>query len=250
MLMRYMFTAIVCLTPALCRAQNETATEIVRRADDNMRGSSSYAEITMTIVKPDWSRSVSMKSWSLRNAFGLVLITNPEHDRGTVTLKRHNEVWNWLPAIERVIKIPSSMMLQSWLGSDFTNDDLVKESSIVTDYTHAMSGDSTIGGRPCYRITMTPKENAAVVWGKVVLYISKEGYCELRCEMYDDEGALSKVLTADHIMTIGNRALPTHWEMHPADRPDQKTVLEYSHWRFDIPLDESFFSLQNMRRIR
>ncbi|HTY60318.1 MAG TPA: outer membrane lipoprotein-sorting protein [Bacteroidota bacterium] len=250
MLTRQIIPAIVLLAPALCRAQDENAGEIVRRAEEHMRGNSSYAEMTMTIVKPDWSRTVSMKTWSLRNEFGLVLITNPEHDRGAVTLKRHNEVWNFLPAIDRVIKIPSSMMLQSWLGSDFTNDDLVKESSIVNDYTHSISGDSTIGGRPCYRITMIPKESAAVVWGKIVLFISKEGYLELRSEMYDDAGVLSKVLTGDQIKEVGNRRLPTRWEMHPADAPRQKTILTYTHWQFDIPLDESFFSLQNMRRVR
>ncbi|MCC6396783.1 MAG: outer membrane lipoprotein-sorting protein [Bacteroidetes bacterium] len=242
--------AIVLLLAALSPALSETAIDIVRKADDNMRGTSSYAEMTMTIVRPEWSRSVAMKSWSLKNAFGLVLITAPERDRGTVTLKRRNEVWNWLPAIERVIKIPPSMMLQSWLGSDFTNDDLVKESSIVDDYTHTLTGDSTIGGRSCHRITLVPKENAAVVWGKVVLFISKEGYFELRSEMYDEDGVIAKILTADQVKKIGTRTLPTHWEMQPADKPDQKTILEYKLWRFDIPLDESFFSLQNMRRIR
>jgi outer membrane lipoprotein-sorting protein len=228
----------------------EAAAEIVRKADEKMRGASSYAEITMTIVKPDWSRSVSMKAWSFRKEYGLVLITDPERDRGTVTLKRKNEVWNWLPGIERVIKIPPSMMLQSWLGSDFTNDDLVKESSLVDDYTQTISGDSVIAGRQCYKITLIPKESAPVVWGKVVLFITREGYLELRSEMYDEEGALSRILTAGRIRTIGSRTLPTYWEMRPADKPNQKTVLEYKVWRFDIPISESFFSEQNMRRVR
>ena len=247
---RPVIVAIALLAHALCRSQGDTAGELVRRAEDNIRGNSSYAEITMTIVRPDWSRSVSMKSWSLKTDYGLVLITNPQRDRGTVTLKRDNEVWNWLPSIERIIKIPPSMMLQSWLGSDFTNDDLVKESSIVRDYRHTISGDTIIGGRSCYRITLIPKENAAVVWGKVVLYISKAGYCELRTEMYDEEGVLSKVLTADHVKNIGNRTLPTRWEMHTAGKPGQSTTLEYTLWEFDIPLNDSFFSLQNMRRVR
>ncbi len=229
---------------------DESATDVVRRADENMRGSSSYAEMTMTIVKPTWSRSISMKTWSLGHDYGLVLITAPDRDRGTVTLKRRNEVWNWVPGIERIVKIPPSMMLQSWLGSDFTNDDLVKESSIVNDYSHTFSGDSTIEGRPCYKITLIPKENAAVVWGRVVLFITKEGYCQLRSEMYDEEGTLSKVLTGDRIKTFGKRTLPTYWEMRPADAPDQKTILEYRLLQFDIPLHESFFSEQNMRRIR
>lgn len=246
----YIVVAVLLFTNVIVRPIDESATEIVRKADENMRGSSSYAEMTMTIVKPSWSRSVSMKAWSLRNDYGLVLITNPERDRGTVTLKRKNEVWNWIPSIDRILKIPPSMMLQSWLGSDFTNDDLVKESSVVEDYAHTISGDSTIAGRPCYKITMIPKESAAVVWGKVILFVTKEGYLELRSEMYDEEGALSKILTGERIRTIGNRTLPTYWEMRPADTPGQKTILEYKLWRFDIPLNESFFSEQNMHRIR
>jgi hypothetical protein len=246
----FLFVVILLSTNLIDRPSDESATEIVRKADQHMCGSSSYAEMTMTIVKPSWSRSVSMKAWSLKNEYGLVLITDPERDRGTVTLKRKNEVWNWLPSIERILKIPPSMMLQSWLGSDFTNDDLVKESSLVEDYTHTISGDSTIAGHPCHKITMIPKENAAVVWGKVVLFITKEGDLELRSEMYDEDGALSKILTGDRIRTMGNRTLPTYWEMRPANTPDQKTVLEYRLWQFDIPLNESFFSEQNMRRIR
>jgi len=247
---RHAFLTIALVAAAFSAARGETASEIVRRADEIMRGNSSYAEITMTIVKPDWSRSISLRSWSLKNEFGLVLITEPERDRGTVTLKRKNEVWNWLPSIERIIKIPPSMMLQSWLGSDFTNDDLVRESSIVNDYTQTLSGDSTIGGRSCYKITLIPKETAAVVWGKVVLFISKDGYFELRTEMYDEEGVLSKILIADKIKNIGNRTLPTYWEMRPVDKPGQKTILEYKVWQFDVPLSELFFSLQNMRRVR
>jgi hypothetical protein len=245
-----LFVSILLSSSFLDRLPDESATDIVRKADERMRGSSSFAEMTMTIVKPTWSRSVSMKAWSLKNDYGLVLITDPERDRGTVTLKRKSEVWNWLPSIERILKIPPSMMLQSWLGSDFTNDDLVKESSLVDDYSHTISGDSTIAGHPCRKITMIPKENAAVVWGKVVLFITKDGYLELRSEMYDEEGALSKVLTADRIKTIGGRTLPTYWEMRPVATPDQKTVLEYRRWQFDIPINESFFSEQNMRRIR
>jgi hypothetical protein len=244
-----LFVAILLAANFIDRPPDESATDIVRKAEKQMRGSSSYAEMTMTIVKPSWSRSVSMKAWSLKDDYGLVLITDPERDRGTVTLKRKNEVWNWLPSIERILKIPPSMMLQSWLGSDFTNDDLVKESSLVDDYSHTITGDSTIAGHSCYKITMIPKENAAVVWGKVVLFITKEGYLELRCEMYDEEGALSKVLAADRIKTIGSRTLPTYWEMRPVDTPDQKTVLEYRLWQFDIPIGESFFSEQNMRHI-
>ncbi len=228
----------------------QNATEIIRKVDQNLRGSSSYAEITMTIVKPEWSRTMSLKAWGLGEDYGLVLVTAPARDKGTVTLKRDTEVWNWIPSIERIIKIPPSMMMQSWLGSDFTNDDLVRESSVVNDYTHTLSGDSTIDGSPCYRITMIPKENAPVVWGKVITYVSKEYFVQLRSEMYDEEGVLSKILATSNLRTLAGRTLPSRWVMQPADAPGQRTVMEYGTWQFEIALDESFFSLQNMRKVR
>lgn len=231
-------------------ARGQDASEIVKRCDDLMRGHSNRAELTMTIVKPDWTRKMSMKTWSLGTAYGLVLVTAPARDKGTVTLKRQGEVWTYVPSIERTIKIPPSMMLQSWLGSDYTNDDLVKESSLLTDYTHRLSGDSTIEGHPCYRIELTPKPEAPVVWGKIVLYASKNGYLELRTEYYDQDGSLSRILTGSNVRRIGGRTLPTHWEMTPQNESGHKTVLDYGTWDFDIPLTESFFSLQNMNRIR
>ncbi|MDZ7808203.1 MAG: outer membrane lipoprotein-sorting protein [Gracilimonas sp.] len=128
---------VLCLTGIL-QAQN--ATEIVRKMDEKMRGESLEAEVTMTIVRPNWSREVSMKSWSRGTEYSMILITAPARDRGTAFLKRGNEIWNWVPSVGRTIKMPPSMMMQSWMGSDFTNDDLVRESSSVTDYDHEGSG--------------------------------------------------------------------------------------------------------------
>jgi hypothetical protein len=231
-------------------ARDLSAKDVIRMSDSTMRGTSSYAEITMSIVKPEWSRDMSLKAWSLGDDYGIVLVTAPSRDRGTVTLKRNNEVWNWLPGIERVIKIPPSMMLQSWLGSDFTNDDLVKESSVVEDYTHSFAADTVIDGNLCYRIVMIPRENAAVVWGKVVVSITKDHLLQVRSEMYDEDGSLSKVLVADRIKRMGGRMVPTRLVMEPAGKHDQRTIMEYSVLQFDVPLQESFFSLQNMQRVR
>jgi outer membrane lipoprotein-sorting protein len=239
--------AVAMLYGSVCA---ESAKEIVRKSDENYRGASSYAEITMTIVKPDWSREMSLKMWSKGDDYGVVLVTAPSRDKGTVTLKRENEVWNWVPSIERVIKIPPSMMMQSWLGSDFTNDDLVKQSSIVKDYTHTLLGDTVIDGHACHIIAMVPKEHAPVVWGRILAYVTKEHYIQLRSEMFDEDGYLSKIMTSSDIRTFGKRRLPVHWEMQPAEKPDQRTVLDYREWQFDMPMDDAFFSQQNMRRVR
>lgn len=231
-------------------AETQDAKDIVEKSDKHLRGNTSYAEMTMKIVRPDWSREISLKSWSKGRDLALILITAPARDKGAAFLKRGNEVWNWMPSIERVIKIPPSMMSQSWMGSDFTNDDLVKESSIVEDYTHKLVGDSTILGRECYKIELIPKPDAPVVWGKILLWIAKTDYLQLRIEFYDEDGKLMNIMEMSKVQMMGDRLIPTHMEMIPADEPNHKTILEYQAVEFDKPIDDSFFSEQNMKRVR
>jgi len=227
----------------------QDATEIVRKANELIRAKSSYAELSMKVVKPDWSREIYMKIWSLEPDYALILITRPAKDKGTVTLKRKKEVWNWIPSIRRIIKIPPSMMLQSWMGSDFSNDDLVRESSIVEDYTHSIIGSAVYQGYACYKIQLLPKPEAGVVWGKIISLITKKGYMELKADYYDEDGQLVKSMSGSKIKKMGGRVIPTHWEMVPLDKPGQKTILEYHKIKFNIKLKPSFFSQQNMKRV-
>ena len=229
---------------------SQPAREIVSKANDLLHGKSSISEVTMTIIKPDWSRKMSMKSWTLEPDYALILITEPARDRGTVTLKRKNEIWNWIPSIQRVIKIPPSMMMQPWMGSDFTNDDLVRESSIVNDYDQTLLGAEKIEGYDCYKIQLLPKPEAGVVWAKVIMWISKEGYLELKSEYYDEDSTLVKYMTGSEVKKMGGRTLPTHWEMIPVDKPGEKTILDYQSIEFNVDIKPSFFSEQNMKRVR
>lgn len=231
-------------------AQAQTAKEIMQRVDEKMRGTSNKSEMTMTIVRPDWKREVTMKGWSLGTEYSLILITGPARDKGQAFLKRDNEMWNWQPSIDRVVKLPPSMMLQSWMGSDFTNDDLVKESSIVDDYTHTLEKDSAINGSPVYKIILTPKPDAPVVWGKIVCYVEKKEYNQLLVKYYDEDDYLVNTMVLSDIKNMGGRILPTRLEMIPADNPRQKTVIEYLNQEFNIGLKEDFFSMQNMKRVR
>lgn len=231
-------------------ASAQSALEIVKKSDEKMQGNSNTSEMKMSIIRPDWKRDITMKGWSLGNEYSLILITGPARDKGQAFLKRKNEMWNWQPSIDRVIKLPPSMMMQSWMGSDFTNDDLVKESSIVEDYTHELKGDSVIQGRAVYKIEMTAKPDAPVVWGKVVAYIDKKEYNQLLVKYYDEDDELVNTLILSDIKEIGGRVLPTKLEMIPADHPKQKTVIEYQNLEFDVGLKEDFFSLQNMKRVR
>jgi outer membrane lipoprotein-sorting protein len=230
------------------RAQD--AHEIVAKANELLRAKSSYCEIGMEVIKPDWSRKFAMKVWSLEPDYALVLITAPARDKGTVTLKRQKEVWNWIPSVQRVIKIPPSMMLQPWMGSDFTNDDLVRQSSIVEDYTQEIIGNETLENRDCYKIQLNPKPEAGVVWGKIVSWISQKGYLELRSDYFDEDGQLVKTMVSSAVKELGGRVIPTHWEMIPTDKPNQKTVMDYRSISFNIKTEPSFFSEQNMKRVR
>jgi outer membrane lipoprotein-sorting protein len=242
--------AIAGAAAATGQASVPDATEIVRRADRHLRGNTSFTELTMRLVRPDWSRELTMKSWTRGTRLSLILVTAPARDRGTAFLKRGNEVWNWVPSVERVIKIPPSMMAQSWMGSDFTNDDLVKEASIVEDFTHTILGDTTLDGRACWKIRMIPKPDAAVVWGKVLIWITKQDDLELREEFYDEDGVLINEMRLSEIRRLGGRLIPTVLEMIPRDKPGHRTVLTYRSARFDEPLADTFFSEQNMKRIR
>ncbi len=245
-----MKTMLPILLLLAATAYGQTAKEIIKKADDKMQGQSNKSEMKMTIVRPTWKREITMKGWALGREYSLILITSPARDKGTAFLKRKNEMWNWQPSIDRVIKLPPSMMLQSWMGSDFTNDDLVKESSIVNDYDQVLEKDTVINGLDCYKIVMTPHEDAAVVWGKVVVYIDKQEFNQHLAYYYDDDGFLVNTMVLSAIKEIGGRLLPTHLEMIPAENPGHKTIIDYLNLAFDVGLKESFFSLQNMKRVR
>jgi outer membrane lipoprotein-sorting protein len=228
----------------------QTAKEVVQKADQLMKANSSYAEVEMTIVKPDWSRTMGLKIWSLEPNYALIYVTEPARDKGTVTLKRKNEVWNWIPSAQKVIKIPPSMMMQSWMGSDFTNDDLVKESSIVEDYTHNFIGEENLRGYDCWKVELTPKPDAGVVWGKIVAWITKKEYFELKADYYDEDENIVKSFNGSDPQKMDDRTVLTHWEMVPVDEPGNKTILDYKNMKFNIDINQSFFSEQNMKRVR
>ena len=244
------FSVIMILFTFSITCYSQDAKEIMRMADQLMKSKSSYSELKMTIIKKDWSRTIGMKAWALEPDYAIIYITEPARDKGTVTLKRKKEVWNWLPSAQRVIKIPPSMMLQSWMGSDFTNDDLVKESSKVDDYTHSILRKENYDGYDCYVIESIPKPDAGVVWGKIISWISEIEFYQLKAEFYDEDDFLVKTFLGTEIKKMDDRTIPTHWEMIPEDKPGEKTIMIYEKIDFNIDVKESFFSEQNMKRIR
>ncbi len=231
-------------------SQNLTAKQIIIKADDLQRGESNKGEMSMSIVRPKWTRTITMKSWSKGRDYSMTYITSPAKEKGQVFLKRKNEMWNWIPTISRMIKLPPSLMSQGWMGSDYTNDDILKESSIVVDYEHKIIGADKLEGEDCYKIELTPKEDATVTWGKVIKWISKKQFWQLKTQYFDEDDELMRTEKASEIKQFGDRKLPSKLEIIPADKPNQRTIVTIISSNFNIKIDQSFFSQQNMKRIR
>lgn len=232
-------------------AQNLTAKEIIRKADEKFQGEkSSISTMTMVIKRPTWERSVTFKNWTKGRDFSLTLITAPAKEKGQTFLKRYNDMWNWNPVISRMIKLPPSMMSQGWMGSDYTNDDILKESSIVVDYNHKIIGEESINDHLCFKIELIPLEEAAVVWGKVIKWVSKKDFLQMKSEYFDEDDYLVKTDLAYDVKEMDGRRIPTRIEIVPAEKKKQKTIVYINTVKFNLPVADNFFSQQRMKRIK
>ena len=231
-------------------SQSLTAKEIIQKADEKNRGTSSKGTMSMTIIRPKWERTIVMKNWSKGDNNFMIYITEPAKEKGQVFLKVGKEMWNYVPTISRMIKIPPSMMMQSWMGSDFTNDDLVKQSSIVVDYEHKLHGEEILRDKKCYKIELIPHPDAPVVWGKIISWITTDGYNLWKNEYYDEDGYLQNIENGYDIKKMGDRTIPTKFEMIPADEEGKKTVMQIIDVQYNINIDDNFFSKQNMKKVR
>lgn len=242
--------AIFFIQESMAQSRESDPVKIIKKANDKLQGLSSKAELKMTIIRPSWTREMKMKAWSKGEDYSLTLITGPARDKGTAFLKRDREIWNWQPNIDRSIKLPPSMMMQSWMGSDLTNDDLVKQFSIVNDYNHTLLGIETIENRECYHLQLIPKEEAAVIWGKILIWIDVEEYMQMKTEFYDEDGYLINTMEGTNVKMLGGKLLPAKMIVTPEEEEGQKTILEYIAIDFDVPIKDNFFSVQNMKRVK
>jgi outer membrane lipoprotein-sorting protein len=232
-------------------AQSLSATDIVRKADEKFNGEkSSFSVMSMKVIRPEWQRTIEFKTWTLGRDNALTLITAPAKEAGQTFLKRGSEMWSWNPSINRLIKLPPSMMSQGWMGSDYTNDDILRESSVVNDYIHEIVGEENIGGHLCYKINMTARENASIVWGKQIRWVDKKDFLVLKAELYDEDGYLVRTETGSDIKIMDGRTITSKIELVPEEEPENKTLLEIREIKFNIPVGESYFSQQNMKRVR
>ncbi len=223
--------------------------KIVATMEQVMRGDASYSEMTMRIVRPRYEREISLRAWQLNRKYTMILVTSPARDRGTAFLLRENNVWTYDPRIDRTTRLPSSMMAQPWMGSDFTNDDLVRDSDTIDDYTHELLRTEDVDGRTAYVIRMVPKPDRPIVWGKVKMWICVKDFLQLRVENYDQRDQRINTMILDRITRFNDREIPSRITVAPEDTENERTILLYEKIDFDVDLDESFFTQRNMQRL-
>ncbi len=230
------------LFPATTRALDLAA--LVRDVEQQYHGSSSHALTTMQVRTANWERTLEMEAWSLGRDYFLVRILEPAKERGVATLKRDREVWNYLPKVDRTIKVPPSMMGGSWMGSHITNDDLVKASHVDEDYTFRLLEE----GDDYWLIECTPRPEAAVVWGKIVYRLRKQPRVPEQIDYYDEEQRRVRELRFDDVRKLGDRTVPLKLTVTPLDKSGEQTVLHYRDLAFGVPLDQGYFNLRSLQK--
>lgn len=250
--MKNALAALLLLAAVCARAADVDVKDLVDRANKALRGDSSHGRLTMTIETPEWKRSLEIEGWNKGREYAFIVIRAPAKEKGETTLRRLNEMWLWMPKVERVIKIPPTMMHSAWQGSDFTYEDIVKADSIVKDYTHKLLATKHEEGRTVYHIEGIPKPDAPVVWGKVVtdvaLYDADQAVVPLLEEDYSERGELIRTIILSDVKILGGRRVPTRLECVPTAKKGQKTILHYSDLQFDVPLPDDFFSYQRLQK--
>ncbi len=227
-------------------AAEAEATALVEKAYNYMRGMTSVSTLVMTIHNPHFERSYTIKAWTKGVDDSLFLVTAPPKDAGNGTLKLKHEMWTYNPKISRTIKLPPSMMSQSWMGSDFSNNDLSKSDSILTDYDHTMESSETVGDKKVYVIKLIPKPDAPVVWGMLKMTI-REDLILLKQEFFDEDLETVKVLSTEDIQMAGDKPFPMKWSIRPTDKKDKYTELEYLDIAFDKELPSRLFTLTSLK---
>lgn len=228
------------------QAEDPEALLLVQKAFDYWRGMSSYSEFSMTIHRPDFERTMVLKGWSKGRSDAMFFVLQPPKDAGNGSLKKGKDMWSYNPKINRAIKLPPSMMSQSWMGSDFSNDDLAKTDSILEDYDHMIIEREMEGGHQVFTVESTAREDAPVVWGKQILRI-RDDFILLSEMFFDEDMELVKEMTAEDLVTFSGRIFPKTWIMRRVDEVDRFTRLEYQHLEFDIEIEDRVFTLASLK---
>ncbi|NNL30217.1 MAG: outer membrane lipoprotein-sorting protein [Gemmatimonadetes bacterium] len=249
-LIRGLALASLAVPQALWGQTDPRALAIIDEVDRLWRGESSQARVSMAIETEHWSRTLELDSWSLGTEYSLIRVLSPAREAGTATLKVDDEVWNYLPRVDRTIKVPPSMMVGSWMGSHFTNDDLVRESRLIEDYDITISfegvRDGQEGAGPVWEFTLTPKPEAPVIWGKIVQEVRQGDRMPTWARYYDEDDGLVREMSFSGYREMGGRMVPRVLTVQPSDS-QERTVVTYHELAFDLGLSADFFSLRNLR---
>ncbi len=240
---------ILIIVSFSAHADDLDADAIIRAAMDHWRGATSYSEMTMTIHRADWERSMSMRSWTLGDKTSLVRVTQPAKDAGNGTLLKDRNMWIFSPRVNRVMKVPSSLMNQSWMGSDFSNKDISRSTDILHEYDHRLLETLQDNGHTIYVIEAVPHEEAAVVWGKEVLYI-RDDYVLMEEQYWDQDGVLVKAMRTLEVQEMSGRAVATSMRMQKADTQEEWTEVLVQAIEFDLELSPRIFTLSYLRNPR
>lgn len=238
---------LACLAVSTTASAQPDARAIVERIDRLMRGDSSRGIATMQVVTEHWERQMTMEMWSLGTDYSLVRLRAPAKDAGTATLMAEDDIWNYLPKVDRSIKIPSSMMGGAWMGSHFTNDDLVQESQLIDLYDIEVAFDGERDGESVWELRLTPKPEAAVVWGYIEFEVGQDDDLPRWAKYYDEDGELARTMEYSEVSEFGGRLVPAVMNMQPADKPGERTTIRYEELEFDIDVEQSFFSLRTLQ---
>jgi outer membrane lipoprotein-sorting protein len=243
-----LFLMVLLALPVFAQ-QGPDVYEIVDRVDRLYRSDTSMGEMEMTVVSENWTRTLEMKVWSEGMDRTFIHIISPKKDAGIATLRVKTEMWNYFPKINKVMKVPPSMMMSSWMGSDFTNDDLVRESSMTRDYHLNLIAPEDAEAENYY-IELVPKEDIPIVWGKIIIAVRKKDYTPVSEVYFDDKGRKMRVMEFRDVKEFGDRSIPSVLEMRPLNKEGRKTVITYRDIQFDIELEPDTFTLRNLQRKR
>ncbi|MFT5684421.1 MAG: outer membrane lipoprotein-sorting protein [Myxococcota bacterium] len=244
--MRHLFTALLLAWSTAAFAEDPTVEQLLSGTDDLTRGTSSQAIMVMEVKTARYERTVKMQSWSQGTDKSLIQILEPAKEAGISTLKVGDNIWNYLPKVDRTMKVPAGMMSGAWMGSHISNDDLVKESRLSEDFDYEIT-ERPEGDTGRWVIELTPRPDAAIVWGKIVATIGVDQLPQT-ISYHDEDGALVRTMTYSDIRDIGGRLIPTRFTVVPADKPGEYTAISYESLEFDVEIPDSTFSLQALRR--
>ena len=229
-------------------ASNLDPEKILDGVDDLYRSNASYGILTLSVTTVNWQRTLTLEQWTKGENKSLIKVLKPKKEKGLATLRVDKNVWNYMPKVKRVVKIPSSMMSSSWMGSHFTNDDLVKQSRMAEDYTFSITFEGMQDDEEVIEITCLPNKEAAVVWGKVKVVVYADDYIPLRMIYYDEDLLLSRTLEFTNIQKMDGKMIPTLMSMIPADESGESTTVKWEEIQFDVAIDDEFFSLRKLQQ--